>query len=195
MELLAGEAAQLDDMTVDSTRADWENVLLKNDRIYKHKIMRIHYTTYDVRRGEDVVHTGSSQCNIMVLNPQFSIENMELQYPFWYARVLGVYHTNVIFIGKGNADYQPHRLDFLWVRWYHFNDAPSGWKRQRLDKLHFPPVTGDGSFSFLNPDCVLRSAHIIPSFLGGKVYSNEKSTSPCAQNDTDWKVYTINRRV
>lgn len=198
MELLGAETdnpVQLDDVMGDDTRSEWENVLLRNDRIYNHKIMRVRYTTYDVRRGEDVVHTGSSHCNIMVLNPEFSIKNPESPQPFWYARVIGIYHANVVYVGNGNADYQPRRMEFLWVRWYHFNDPPSEWKQQRLDRLHFPPVAEHESFGFLNPDDVLRGAHIIPSLSGGKAYDDGKSSSPCAQNGTDWKIYVINRQV
>ncbi|KAJ3510574.1 hypothetical protein NMY22_g15941 [Coprinellus aureogranulatus] len=42
-------------------------------RIFSHKIMRIYYTSYDVQRGEDIVHLSSSSgpCNVMIVNPEF----------------------------------------------------------------------------------------------------------------------------
>jgi hypothetical protein len=195
--LLAQETnnVPLEDLAAGGVDPDWNNVLFKQDRMYTHKIMHIHYTTYDVRRGEDIVHIGSSQRNIMVLNPQFSVENIDSQHPFWYARVIGIYHANVMYIGRGNADYHPRRLDFLWVRWYHFKDAPCGWKQLKLDKLRFPPLGEPELFGFLDPNDVLRSAHIIPLLSGGKVTTDGISTSPCAQNGDDWKAYAVNRYV
>lgn len=187
--------APIGNATTEDARDDWQNVILKHDRIYAHKIMRIHYTTYDVRRGEDLIHTGTPQCNIMVLSPGFSDKNIGSEHPFWYGRVLGVYHANVIYIGKGSDNYQPRRLDFLWVRWYHFNDRPCGWQQLRLDKLHFPPLAESGSFGFLDPNHVLRSAHIIPHLSGGKVHSDGTSTSHLAQSGADWNTYVINRYV
>lgn len=174
---------------------NWENILFKHDRIYTHKIMHIHYTSYDVRRGEDILHVGSPHCNIMVLNPRFSMESRESERPFWYAQVIGIYHANIIYIGNGNADYQPRRLEFLWVRWYHFNGVPCEWRQKRLDKLHFPSLAGSESFGFLDPNDVLRSAHIIPLISEGKMYNDGQNASPLAQSNADWKSYVINRYV
>lgn len=156
--------------------------------------MHIHYTSYDVRRGEDILHVGSSHCNIMVLNPRFSMETQESERPFWYARVIGIYHANVIFIGNGNADYQPRRMEFLWVRWYHFNGMPCEWRQKRLDRLHFPPLTRSESFGFLDPNDVLRSAHIIPLISEGNS-CDDGQNSPLAQSGADYKSYVINRYV
>lgn len=194
-ELLSQEADSDRHLTIDDAN-DWQNVLLKHDRIYAHKIMRVHYTTYDVRRGEDIVHVGTSQCNIMVLNPLFSAENLNFQHPFWYARVIGIFHANIIYIGKGNNIYQPRRMDFLWVRWYHFEkNVPYRWSQLKLDKLCFPPLTHPASFGFLDPDDVLRSAHIIPDLHRGKVHSDGEGISRCARDGADWNFYTINRCV
>src|ERR1700723_2320888 len=42
-------------------------VLLKNDCIYIHKLIRFNFTTHGIRRGTDIVNTGTSRCNIMLL--------------------------------------------------------------------------------------------------------------------------------
>jgi hypothetical protein len=111
--------------------ANWQAVLFKHNQIYKHNIMRINYTAYDVCRDEDVIHAGTSrQCNIMVLTPETAgirPPDHDHQHPFWYACVLGIYHVNVIYISKGNVDYLPHRLEFLWVRWYEREDHDARW--------------------------------------------------------------------
>jgi hypothetical protein len=37
-------------------------------------------------------------------------------HPFWYARVLGIYHANVFF--GPNFSSQPERMEFFFVRWF-----------------------------------------------------------------------------
>src|SRR5215471_20976245 len=44
-----------------------ESILFKHDRLYRHNMIRINYTTYDVRRGQDTIHPKTSHCNIMTL--------------------------------------------------------------------------------------------------------------------------------
>ncbi|KAF9465527.1 hypothetical protein BDZ94DRAFT_1345938 [Collybia nuda] len=43
-------------------------------------------------------------------------------HPFVYARVLGIYHANVIYVGSGMVKYTPSRMDFLFNKGkHHFN--------------------------------------------------------------------------
>ena len=35
---------------------DFNKVFFKSDRIYKHNLLRINHTTYDVRRSQDVIN-------------------------------------------------------------------------------------------------------------------------------------------
>jgi hypothetical protein len=173
---------------------DWQAVVFKHERMYQHKIMRVNYTTYDVRRGEDVIHTGTSHCDIMVLNPLFS-ENPQ-EHPFWYARVLSIYHANVIYIGEGNTDYHPCRLEFLWVRWFELENIPAGWKKKRLDRIHFPSLFDDDAFGFVDPRQVLRSCHLIPMFSQKRVHvKDDIGISHLGQSSEDWRSYTVNRYV
>lgn len=170
--------------------SDWHAVLFKHDRMYKHNIMRLNYTTYDVRRGEEVIHPSSSHCNIMVLNPGASGG----EHPFWYARVLGIYHVNVVYAAAGII-YQPHRLEFLWVRWYQLDDPPAGWATRRLDRIHFPPMNHGDSFGFIDPADVVRCTHIMPAFAQGRLHSDAVGISHCAQDSNDWRSYYVGRCV
>jgi hypothetical protein len=68
--------------------------------------MRINYTTYDVRRSQDIINTTTSRHDVMVLADPG--DHTAASHPFRYARVLGVYHVNVIYVGAGMIDYQPH---------------------------------------------------------------------------------------
>ena len=177
--------------------ADWQAVLFKHDRMYEHGIMHINFTTYDVRRDDDVIHSGThAQSNVMVLNPHYSDplrSGTDNHHPFWYAHILGVYHANVIYIGEGNTDYSPRRLDFLWVRWYELTDDNVGWGSQRLDTVPFPSMSREDSFGFLNPDDVIRASHVIPCMKEGFARRDQTGLSRCAQDHADRKLYYINR--
>lgn len=151
--------------------------------------MRINYTTYDVRRAQDVLHTSSSQRNIMVLNDL----DENNQSPFRYARVLGIYHANVVYVGKGMVDYQARRMEFLWVRWYRSIRSSSDWDSETLDHIQFLPLGDDRAFSFVDPSTILRGCHIIPRFSQGKNHVDGKGLSGCAQDSLDFKNYCVNR--
>lgn len=95
----------------DSTELD--KILFKNDRLYCHNLMQIRYTTYDVCRKQDTVNPRTPHCDIMVL----ANNEDEPDHPFLYARIIGIFHANVIYTGTvdGVVNYCPHQLHFLWV--------------------------------------------------------------------------------
>ena len=115
---------------------------------------------------------------------------------FLYARVLGAYHTNVIYTVPGMRDHKSCRFDFLWVRWYEVVDpASSGWSNFNLDVVRFPPMHRNGSFGFVDPRDVLRGCHIIPAFAKGKRQADGISVSRCAKDGTDYHMYYVGRYV
>ena len=171
-----------------------DSVFLKNDRIYRHHIVRFNYTTYDVRRGQDVINPGTSHCDILLLANRSMVTRPELDHPFLYARVLGVYHANVAYTGEGMLDYEARRIEFLWVRWFEYDGARSvRWKDLRLDSVRFPSLASEGSFGFIDPRDVLRGCHMIPAFARRKSHSDEVSISRCARDGKDWNHYYVNR--
>ena len=174
---------------------DWQAVVLKHDRFYKHNVMRINYTTYDVRRGDDMINTRTSHCDIMTLNSAFGEDPSE--HPFCYAHVLGIFHANVVYLGEQNLDYRPRRLEFLWVRWYRVESGfRSGWKALKPDRVHFPLMAGNpDAFGFLDPADVLRGCHVIPAFCQGRVHPDGKQFSGISQDKNDWSAYYVNRYV
>jgi hypothetical protein len=153
--------------------------------------MRINYTTYDVHRGQDIINPATSHRDIMVL----ADDSDDPHTPhFLFARVLGIYHANIIYTGPGPGitDYSPHRMEFLWVRWYqHVTDG--SWTTSTLDRVCFPPMASQNSFGFLNPSDVIRSCHIIPAFVTGKRYMDGRGLSLCARDSEDWRYYYVNR--
>jgi hypothetical protein len=175
---------------------DTNHILFKSDRIYSHRLLRINYTTYDVRRDQDVLNPNTTHHNIILLAGA-EVENGEElnRHPYLYARVLGIYHANIIYVGPGMVNYNPRRLEFLWVRWYqHWEVADvMGWNAHHLDQLSFPPMASEGAFGFVNPSDVLRSCHVIPRFAKGKQHSDRVALSKCARDGEDWKAYYVGR--
>lgn len=110
-------------------------------------------------------------------------------HPFLYARVIGVYHANVVYTGPGNTDYNPVRYGFLWVRWY--KDANEHHSPLRLHQLMFPPMAQEGSFGFVDPADVLRCCHIIPAFSRGNYEDLGGGVSKYARDSEDWRAYYV----
>ncbi|KAG6914130.1 hypothetical protein DXG01_002280 [Tephrocybe rancida] len=170
----------------------WQSVLLRQDRMYRHNIMRVHYTSYDIRHNADMIHVNTTHCNVMVLNPDFD-DNPELEHPYLYAKVLGIYHANFVYLGADldHADHHPRRIEFLWVRWYTFE----GHGPKRLPRLSFPSVADEYSFGFIDPNNVLRGSHLTPGFSRGNV--DQPSGQHCvrasawAKEDKDWQFYYV----
>jgi hypothetical protein len=169
---------------------DKDCVFFKSDRMYQHHLLRINYTTYDTRRSYDNVNPGTSHRDIMML----AGDDDDNSHPFWYARVLGIYHVNVIYTGSGMVDYVARRLDFLWVRWFQYAATDSvGWSDCKLDPLCFPPLSSEHAFGFVDPEDVLRACHVIPWFKFGQSHPDEISISRCAGDGGDWQKYAVNR--
>lgn len=174
---------------------DPDSIILKGDRMYPHRLMRVNYTTYDVRRSQDVINSANSHHNIMLLadsDPSIRPAN-EVEF-FKYTRVLGTFHVNVIYVGPGSVGLQSQRMEFLWVRWYEVvGKGNSGWEHSKLDRLRFPPVTQNDAFGFVDPSEVIRGCHVIPRFMLGRRYSNGQGISYSGKDSEDWVEYYINR--
>ena len=158
--------------------------------------MRLNYTTYDVRRAQDIINPSTPHCNIMLLAEHDASEvGLHSQHPYLYAHVLGIFHANVTYVGPGMVDYRSCRVDFLWVRWYHYVEEGAGWDVSRLDRVCFPPMVDKHAFGFIDPDDVLRGCHIIPQFSRGPRHLDGTGISHCAHDATDWHFYYVNRSV
>lgn len=175
-----------------SSADDYHHVLFKSGRMYRHQLLRINYTTYDVRRSQDIINPDTLRRDIMLL----ANDNDDDSHPFRYARVLGVYHVNVVYTGSGMVDYTVRRLDFLWVRWFQYSGPkPMEWADHSMDKVHFPPMASDDAFGFVDPKDVLRACHMVPGFAGGQVHIDAISISKLANDSQDWRSYHVNRYV
>lgn len=175
-----------------------EPIYFKGERMYSHKTVQFNYTTYDIRRAQDTVNPGTSHCNVLLLSEEMSHTAEVLptttsngkSHPFLYARVIGIFHANVIYTGLGMVDYTPKRMDFLWVRWYKYKGMDNS---DRLDQLAFPPIDSKGAFGFVDPADVLRCCHIIPRFSLGKRHPSGTGFSKLARDSQDWLEYNVGR--
>jgi len=112
---------------------------------------------------------------------------------FCYARVLAIYHANVVYTGPGSMDFSSHCIEFLWVRWLELVDLSAGWDARLLDKVRFVPMNQADAFSFIDPGDILRGCHLVPVFAAGKFHIDGASFSRSAHDSEDWKQYYVNR--
>jgi hypothetical protein len=172
-----------------------DSVLFKDDRIYRHNLARFNYTTYDVRRAQDVINPGTTHRDILLLANNGDTDDGP-NHPFLYARVLGIFHANVLYAGAGMPDYISRRVDFLWVRWFEYGGSGSiHWDECKLDSVRFLPMATEGAFGFVDPRNVLRSCHIIPAFARGRLHLDGVGFSRIARDGKDWSRYYVNRCV
>lgn len=166
-------------------------IAFKEPRIYQHQILHVNYTSYDVRRLQDIINARSSHNNIMVL----SDSDDDISPRFRYGRLLGTYHVKAIYLGPGLQNHDSHSMEFLWVRWYdQVGQAGTGWDHKRLDRVRFAPINDDDAFGIVDPSIVLRGCHIIPRFALGHKYSDPlQGLSHLANDSTDWIEYYVNR--
>jgi len=187
----AANVSPVQDDCIHGQEQDTKSVFFKDDRMYSHCLLRLNYTTYDIRREQDVIHPTSSHHDIVLLATS---GDHCAGHQFLYARVLGVYHVNVIYTGAGMLDYRPRRLDFLWVRWFEYRGDKSVSRADlTLDSIRFPPMASEGAFGFVDPDNVLHGCHIVPDFQSGQVHSDNVGLSRCAGDSHDWRFYYVNR--
>jgi hypothetical protein len=115
------------------------------------------------------------------------------QHPYWYARILGIYHMDVWLNTAGSM--KMYQIEVLYVRWL----APlvghrSGMNCTRLPKVAFVEESDRDAFGFLDPSQVIRSAHLIPAFVSGRgTTSLRHGKSFARQGDEldDWEAYYV----
>jgi hypothetical protein len=161
--------------------------------MYAHKILRINYTSYDLRRCQDSINP-RTHADIMVLSPDADPER-----PYWFARVVGIFHVNVMYGDESRL------MFFLWVRWFgHDYTHKSGFKYRRLPRIGFVP-DASRPMGFVDPNDVIRAAHIIPAFKYGRtdIYlgpsiariPEAEGREPEEFDDEDWTYYYVGMSV
>jgi hypothetical protein len=168
---------------------DRASIKFVKPQIYQHKVLHINYSTYDGRREQDSLNP-RTHANVIV----FAHEGPE-RHPYWYARIIGIYH--VLVIHPSSVD--PIHMNFLWVRWYGSDPNPryrSGWKAKRLPRVGFVDDSDDSSpaFGFLDPMHVIRGVHLIPAFNDGLTadFLEPSLARLPHEGDFDYCIYYVN---
>jgi hypothetical protein len=170
--------------------SDRNTVRIQNNRIYSAKVLRINYTTYDVRRDQDSINPRTNS-DVMVL----SRDSAPGAHPYWYCRVLGIFHAKVLHTGPAATNRSVQHMEFLWVRWY--GEVPGhrwGFKAARLFKVGFVPDTDDQAFGFLDPSLVVRACHLVPAFNDGRTADLLRAQISAARRPgeaEDWRAFYV----
>ncbi|KIL55572.1 hypothetical protein M378DRAFT_90703 [Amanita muscaria Koide BX008] len=192
---LLGIAYDGDEATFPS--AARSTVTICNNLIYSHQVVRVNYTTYDLRREQDTINIRTKP-NIMLLSREDSPSEDGLQFhPYWYARVIGIFHAHVVHTGPQSKSTLPQRMDFLWVRWFGRDDDYLGWKSRQLLKIGFVDSETSGAFGFLDPALIIRGSFLEPAFAFGRtdeLLPPSIARQP-SEGDEDWKYYYVNMCV
>jgi len=166
-----------------------DSLFFKKECMYQHNIIRINYTTYDVRRAQDVINPNTDHRDVILLS---AADPDQPHHQYVYARVLGIYHANIIYTASEVPDYRPQRMEFLWVRWFtNTQNEPvqRSWRKRQLDCLQLLPVNHEDAFGFLDPGNVLRGVHLVPRFAKGRCHPDGRGISECARDSNDWNQY------
>ena len=167
------------------TDGDRNKVHIVGKRLERRYTMTVYYTTYDLRRGGDKINL-KGRPYVMALS------HGDLSHPYVYARVLGIYRVKVLHPTMATTT----TMDLLWVRWFQIDQThQAGWKAKRLYRVKFVPSHEDDAFGFLDPDDVIRGAHLIPCFNNGLLdallvtFGSKWDYLPSA----NWKHYYVNQ--
>jgi len=96
-------------------------------RIYKHNIFHINYTTYDLRHAYDMLNP-RTHADFMMLSHEDE-EEPENKFPYWFGRIVGIFHAAVIYTGPGSRSVEPQHMEFLFVQWFGRDlGHQGGWK-------------------------------------------------------------------
>ncbi len=181
----------------DFSAAELNQIEFHHLRIYNHATAQVNYTTYDVFRDQDTLHVGEhgDKEYIMVASNEEDSSSSQRRHPFWYARVLGIYHANIL--DRTERFPRPKRMEFLWVRWFGMDpDWVGGPSTLRLDRVGYVPENDpSGAFGFIDPSHVLRACHLIPAFHLGKTTNLLGPSEVRDSTDGDWVNYYVMRSV
>lgn len=176
---------------LEYTDQDRDKLVICNDTLYQHVTAQFNFTTYDVQHERDVINTNTDKCDIMVASREDDVEG---RHPFWYARVLAVFHARV---SHAPTKTVRKRIEFLFVRWFGMDPEWEGGDRScRLDRVGFVPFGGDEegpAFGFLDPSTVVRGCHMIPTFVEGKTTSLMPPSRFKREPEGDYVNYYVNR--
>ncbi|OCB90166.1 hypothetical protein A7U60_g2627 [Sanghuangporus baumii] len=181
---------------VPFTPDEIDGLHIKMDRLYRLKVLRVNYTTYDLRRVSDTINPNTHP-DVMLLSGGSGTDH-----PYCYARVIGLFHADIAYTGPGSASRDFKRMNIIWVRHLQIDPTYSfGFTAKRLPRLQFLH-SDSAAFEFLDPELILRGAHLIPAFAFDKTkdFLSKSLARPLRNNsdnddgddDEDYQYYYVN---
>ncbi|KAK0226736.1 hypothetical protein EDD85DRAFT_923411 [Armillaria nabsnona] len=180
----------------DPTPEQLSYLHITNDRIYRHKVLRINYTTYDVRRDQDSINPRTRSDVIVLANET----DLNCTHPYWYARVIGIFHAEARYHDPNGSieDARPFNIDFLWVCWYGFDTKHrSGFKAKWPHWVGFVDTEDPEAFGFLDPADVIRAIHLVPVYKLGRTsdFMPPSISRRPNEHDEDYERYSVDMWV
>ncbi|KAG6835741.1 hypothetical protein H0H93_015071 [Arthromyces matolae] len=89
----------------------------------------------------------------------------------------------------------PVSKEVLWIRWFKYDPTfRSGFEKKRLHRIHFVPSEDSEAFGFLDPDEVIRAAHLIPAFRFEPTdqWLHGESVARAEDENDDWHYFYVN---
>jgi hypothetical protein len=106
--------------------------------------------------------------------------------PWVFARVLGIYHANILLPGTSKLQ----RVEFMHVHWFDQEILhAAGPHVRRLERIQLRSPSISDSFSFIDPNTIIRSTHLIPAFHHGQT----NDLTDILGTEDNWKYYYVNR--
>ncbi|KAI6113765.1 hypothetical protein EDD16DRAFT_1124651 [Pisolithus croceorrhizus] len=190
--LLGNETADGEEQ--EFTQIQHCNLIIIRNRLYHHKVLHVNYTTYDVRRDQDSLNP-CTHADVVVL----SHESEENPHPYWYARIIAIFHLDIRFNGPEVDDHSVKHMDVLLVRWFaRDRNFKSGWAARHLPRISFYPQDDlANAFGFIDPNDIIRAVHLIPAYHFGctKDLLPPSIARHTSENDEDWEWYYVNMFV
>ena len=135
-----------------------DSITFVGNHMYMHDVICINYTTYNLRCAQDSINV---QTHPYLMTLGHEDEEGAKWHPYWYAKVLGIFHVNV----RRSGFMETERMEFLWVHWFGCDtDHKGGFETCHLHRIGLMDSEDPTSYEFLNPSDVLRSVHLITAF-------------------------------
>jgi hypothetical protein len=161
-------------------------VVIVKERLYVHKTLRIHYTTYDLQRSSDYLNP-STDAHAIVRTDE------EAGYKHRYCRIILVFH--VLVRDAKHPERGEKRRDVCFVRWLRpAEDFKSGFEIMKPPRVEFFDKDDASAFGFINPKNIIRRVHmqndgdVTTQFLGqipSHLANQREFTTP------DYRYYTV----
>ena len=100
-------------------------VTFVNNRIFKHKVMCINYTMYDLWCTQDSLNS-DTYADFMTLPYNIHSESTNNNFPYRFGHIIGIFHAMVLYNGSGLQSGKLQHMAFLFVQWFTIDQSYCG---------------------------------------------------------------------